>query len=68
MYADQSRLPTVIRVFGYLLIAVGLGLLATPPSYHRRCGVWSVDEFSQYFRVAGLGSLTFGVFLIYAVL
>ena len=47
MYADQSRFPTVIRVFGYLLVAVGLGLLATPPSYHRRFGVWSVDNFSK---------------------
>ncbi len=68
MYADQSRFPTVVRVFGYLLVAVGLGLLVTPPSYHRRFGVWSVDKFSKYFRVAGLGSLAFGVFLIYAVL
>ena len=67
LYADQSRFPTLISVFGYLLIAVGLGLLATPPSYHRRFGVWSVDKFSKYFRVAGLASLTFGMFLIYAV-
>lgn len=66
MYADQSKFPTIIRVVGYVLIAVGLGLLVTPPSYHRRFGVWSVEKFSKYFRVAGLGSLAFGVFLIFS--
>ncbi len=68
LYADQSRFPTVISVFGYLLVAVGLALVVTPPSYHRRFGLWSVDKFSKYFRVAGLGSLAFGILLVYAVI
>ena len=68
LYADQSKFPTVIRVFGYILVAVGLALMVTPPSYHRRFGIWSVDKFSKYFRVAGLGSLAFGVLLVYAVI
>ncbi len=67
-YADHSKFPTFIGVFGYLLLAVGLGLLVTPPSYHRRFGVWSVEKFSKYFRVAGLASLAFGIFLIYAAI
>ena len=67
-YADQSRFPTFIRLFGYLLLAIGLGLLLTPPSYHRRFGVWSVEKFSKYFRFAGLASLAFGMFLIYAAI
>ncbi len=65
-YADESRFPTLISILGYLLLAVGLGLLLTPPSYHRRFGVWSVERLSTYFRVAGLGSFAFGVLLIYA--
>ena len=68
LYADQSKFPTVIRVFGYILVAVGLALMVTPPSYHRRFGIWSVDKFSKYCRVAGLGSLAFGVLLVYAVI
>lgn len=67
-YADDSKFPTFIRLFGYLLLAVGLGLLVTPPSYHRRFGVWSIERFSKYFRYAGLASLAFGIFLIYAAI
>jgi len=67
-YADDSKFPTFIRLFGYLLLAVGLGLLVTPPSYHRRFGVWSIERFSKYFRFAGLASLAFGIFLIYAAI
>lgn len=68
LYADQSRFPIVILLFGYMLVAVGLALMVTPPSYHRRFGIWSVDKFSKHFRVAGLGSLAFGVLLVYAVI
>ena len=65
-YAEQSKFPLPIKIMGYLFLAVGVGLMFTPPSYHERFAVWSVEKFSKYFRPAGLVSLTFGVFLIYA--
>ncbi len=65
-YADRSEFPTTFKIFGYLLVAVGLGLMLTPPSYHRRFGIWSVQKFKRFFRPAGLVSLVFGAFLVYA--
>ena len=66
--ADQTKFPTFITVFGFILVAVGLGLLVTPPSYHRRFGVWCAERFSPYSRIAGLGSFAFGMFLIYTAI
>lgn len=65
-YAEHSKFPMTIMIFGYILLAAGVGLILTPPSYHRRFAVWSVEKFSKYFRPAGFVSFTFGVFLIYA--
>ena len=65
-YADHSKFPTVITFIGYMLLAVGVGLMLTPPSYHRRFAVWCAAKLAKYFRAAGLASLAFGIFLIYA--
>lgn len=67
-FADAAKYPALFRVIGYVLLAVGLGLLFTPPSYHRRFAVWSVEHFGPYFRPAAVASLAFGVFLLYAAL
>ncbi len=67
-YAGQSEFPAMFKFFGYVLVAVGLGLILTPPSYHRRFGIWSVEKIGRYFRPAGLFSLIFGAFLVYAAL
>lgn len=65
-YADESKFPLMIRIMGYVLLAVGVGLVFTPPSSHRRFAVWSVERFSRIFRPAGILSLAFGLLLIYA--
>ncbi len=65
-YADDSKFPVIIAFIGYMLLAVGVGLLLTPPSYHRRLALWCVEKFGKYFRPAGVASLAFGIFLIYA--
>lgn len=67
-YAGQSEFPTLFKFFGYVLVAVGLGLIFTPPSYHRRFGIWSTEKIGRQFRPAGLFSLIFGAFLVYAAL
>jgi len=65
-YAEHSKFPMTIKIYGFILLAFGASLIFTPPSYHRRFAVWSVKKFSKYFRPAGFVSFTFGVFLIYA--
>ena len=68
VYAAQTQSPTVITIVGYIFLAVGGGLMLTPPSAHRRFAVWSVEKFQKVFRPAGVVSLLFGIFLIYSAL
>ena len=67
-YASDAKFPLTIEIMGYILLAVGIGLMLTPPSSHRRFAVWSVEKFSKHFRRAGLVSFAFGVFLIYVAM
>ncbi len=67
-FADQTRYPTLNTAIGYLLTLVGLGLLLTPPSQHRRFAVWSAKRFRHVFRPAGLASLVFGMFIVYTAM
>lgn len=66
--AGQTRFPAVMTVMGWVLVAVGVGLLLTPPSQHRRFAAWSAERFQRVFRPAGLLSLLFGLFILYAAL
>lgn len=63
--AEQSRFPQLMMGIGYLLVAVGLGLLVTPPAKHKAFAVWSAQRFISLFRPAGAMSFFFGGFLIY---
>ena len=65
-YADQTLYPTLNSAIGYLLTLVGVGLLLTPPSKHRKFAVWSAKKFRHIYRPAGVASLVFGVFIIYS--
>lgn len=67
-YANQTAHPKVMSVFGYLLLAVGIGLSFLPPSSHKRFTLWAADKFRNIFRPASLASLAFGIFLIYSAL
>ena len=66
VYADQTLYPTLMSGIGYLLVAVGVGLLLTPPARHRQFALWSAHRFKNTFRPAGFVSLVFGAFLVYA--
>ncbi len=66
VYFHKSALyPSLLLAMGYLLIAVGLGLLIVGPAKHRKFAVWSALTFKHIFRPAGACSFIFGVFLIY---
>ncbi len=65
LYADQTTYQTLILVIGYLLIAVSIGLLFTPPSKHKQFARWSAQKFRNKFRPLGFVSLLFGAFLVF---
>ena len=67
-YSNQTLFPNLMLGLGYLLIAVGFGLLLTPPSKHKMFAVWSASKFENIFRPAGIFSFGFGAVLIYASL
>ncbi len=67
-YSEQTRYPAVMEVIGYLLVAVGVGLLLTPPSKHRQFALWSAKKFRRVFRPAGMVSIVFGLFIVYGAL
>ena len=68
LFAQQTASPVIIQAIGYLLIAVGIGLLLTPPMKHRQFAVWSASRFEKVFRPAGFGSLAAGAWLFYTAL
>lgn len=67
-FSDQTLYPTVMRAFGYLMAAVGVGLLIAGPSRHKQFAAWSAKKFYRTFRPAGIASLVVGVFIAYAAL
>ena len=66
LFAGETLYPKLIMIIGYVLIAVSIGLLFTPPSKHRQFALWSADKFRTKFRLFGFCSLFFGAFLLYA--
>lgn len=67
-FSEQTRYPAVISVFGYLMLAVGVGLLIAGPSRHKQFAVWSAAKFTNIFRPAGIVSIMFGIFIAYGAL
>ncbi len=68
LYGEQTLFPETMKVIGYLLLSVGLGLILIPPSKHKQFAVWSSEKFKRLFRPTGFITLVFGVFLIYVAL
>ncbi len=66
-YAELSRFPKTLWVFGLLLVLSGVGIYLVPREWHRRYGVWSTKLVTPYLRLLAPLSLLFGVLLIYAV-
>ena len=56
----------LILSMGYLFIGVGFWLLMMGSSKHCKFAVWSAHKFKSTFRPAGIVSLIFSLFLIYA--
>jgi hypothetical protein len=65
VFSQQTLYPTVMGAFGFLMVAVGLGLLAVGASRHRQFAAWSAAKFNKVFRPAGIVSTIFGAFIVY---
>ena len=68
VFVDQTLYPALNTAIGYVLVLVGIGLLLTPPSQHRRFAVWSAQKFRHIFRPAGVASFGFGLFIVYSAI
>jgi len=67
-FSEQTLYPAVMGAIGYLVVAVGVGLLIAGPSRHKQFAVWSAKKFNNIFRPAGIVSIVFGVFIVYGAL
>lgn len=67
-FSEQSLYPTLNDVIGYLMVAVGVGLLIVGPSRHKQFAAWSAEKFRKAFRPAGIVSFVFGIFITYGAL
>lgn len=63
--ATSSPFPLALTIFGYLLVAIGIGLVVIGPTAHRRFGVWSFQKVRPIVRPSGFASLIIGIFLVY---
>lgn len=66
--AGNSQFNWLFLFIGYCLLLVGLGLLLIGETKHKAFAIWAADRFVSIFPIAGLFSLGFGTFLIYAAL
>ena len=67
-YADRTLYPPLSSGIGYVLVLVGVGLLLTPPSKHKKFAVWSARRFRNIFRPAGVASFLFGLLIAYSAI
>ena len=64
-FHQHTSFPQLMLAIGYLLLAVSLGLIVVGSAKHKEFAVWSASKFKSTFRVAGICSFCFGLFLIY---
>ncbi len=66
--ANQTQYPRLFCITGYVLLAVGLGLLLVGPARHQAFAQWSAKAFNRAFRPAAVVSLLASAWLIYAAI
>ena len=68
-FAEFSKFPEVLEVFGAFLIVTTAILFFVPRKWHARYAIWcSNNLMAPLVRFLSPFSLAFGIFLIYAVL
>ena len=67
-FAGNSKYPPVMMAIGWILVAAGVVFAAIGWNRFTRLVSWVLSVFDPYGRVAGIGSVCFGLFLIFAFL
>jgi len=67
LVAEISRAPTTFRVFGGLIVLVGVITPLIGLKWHHRMIDWWLSAGTTVQRAWGAVALVFGVFLIYAI-
>jgi len=66
--AELSKFPEFFQVFGTFMVITAAILFFIPRKWHARYAIWTSEKLSvTYLRILSPLSLTFGIFLIYAV-
>lgn len=66
--AGASRFPLGIEVLGWIFVTAGFILAVIGRKKFRRLMSWVLNNFKPYGRFAGVVSILFGGFLVYAFL
>lgn len=66
-YAPQSAFPLVLQIIGVVSIAAAIGILLIGPGRLQRLIDWLIARAGRFARSAGIITVLFGAFLIYAV-
>ena len=64
--ASFSKFPLVISILGWLILIAAVILLVIGRKRFETLVLWVTSKFKPYGRIAGVFSLGFGIFLIYA--
>lgn len=67
LYADESRFPTALTLLGWIFLLAGVTFALLSPPRFQKLVAWMFDRFGRYVRIAALGGVVFGLFLVYAV-
>lgn len=68
LYAEHSKYPVILELFGWFMIATSLVLYAVPRRLHHAYALWCADMLTPaYLRILSPFSMLFGAAVIYAV-
>ncbi len=66
--APKLKFSTLFVVFGWVLVATTLVLLAVPWTWHHRFASWSVPIATRNMALFAIGPLAGGIVVLYALL
>lgn len=67
-FASISKYPTIMFAIGWIVFAAAVVFAVIGQNRFRRLMSWVLSVFGPYGRVGGIGSVCFGMFLLYAFL
>lgn len=68
IYSEQVKLSQMFYYFGFLMIAVSLGLILVGPRKHIAFAKYSAIKIQPYFRYAGIAACVLGTLITYLAL